>query len=199
MIETLESIFGINGWLVIAIATTILSYFIYLQLVFKRNAVIEALSGIDIQLKQRANLIPNILRIANKFMQHEKELFSEVTRLRERMQKDYNPKDAKAVEKYIQDAQKLDQSMNGFMLKAENYPDLQSSQNMMQAQETYNEIEAQIAAARRFYNSAAINLKNLLDIFPISLIGKIGRIKPYAVYKADAESKKSINASDFLK
>jgi LemA protein len=173
-------------------------YLWYANLIRKRNKTQEALSSIDIHLKKRANLIPNILKIAKKFMEHEKMLFTEVTRLREKLLEDYDQKDVNAVKEHFQAAAKLSEQMNSFMLKAENYPDLTSSQNMLHAQETYNEIEAQIAAARRFYNSAVNELKNSIDIFPGNLIAMLARVKIMPFYEADTAAKKPINIDDFL-
>lgn len=173
-------------------------YLWYAKLIKKRNKTQEALSSIDVQLKKRANLIPNILKMAKKFMEHEKDLFTEVTRLREKVLSDYDTKDATAVKAHLQDAEELSGHMNGLMLKAENYPDLTSSQNMLHAQETYNEVEAQIAAARRFYNSAVNDLKNSVEIFPGNLIAVIAGVKAMPFYEADEAAKKPVNASDFL-
>lgn len=83
-------------------------------------------------------------------MEHEQNIFAEVTALREQLEQSYNRKSTDELQNHLQLTQDLSQKMSGIMLRAENYPELKSNKNMLQAQQTYNEIEAQISAARRF-------------------------------------------------
>jgi LemA protein len=84
------------------------------------------------------------------------------------------------------------------MITVENYPDLKSDQTMLQAQKTYNEIEEQIAAARRFYNSAVTSLNNSIEIFPGNLLANLAKAKIMPFYETDEDSKAPIDASKFL-
>ena len=84
------------------------------------------------------------------------------------------------------------------MGKVEAYPDLKSDASMLQAQKTYNEVEEQIAAARRFYNSAVNNLNNSVQIFPGSVIANMINISEMPFYETDEASKAPVDASDFL-
>lgn len=186
-----------TNYIIIGVALFVI-YIWYAKLIGKRNKALEALSSVDVQLKKRANLLPNILKIAKKFMEHETELFKEVTRLREQLLGDYDKKDSNAVQEHLRAAQELNNNMQGLMIKAENYPDLKSSQNMLEAQEIFNETEEQIAAARRFYNSAVNDLKTSVEIFPGNLIAKLAGVKAMPFYEADEASKKPINAADIL-
>ena len=113
-------------WIVIAAVVIILGgfYLLYVSLVKKKNKVKEASSGIDVQLKKRYDLIPNLLQMASKFMEHEKDLMTEIVRLRtEAMKKDFggNPKEA------IDLANAIDARLHDFWLSVENYPDLKSN------------------------------------------------------------------------
>jgi LemA protein len=173
-------------------------YFWYASIITKRNKCLEALSGIDVQLKKRSNLIPNILKIAKKFMEHEKSLFEEVTKLREKVDQDYDKKDSSQVDEHIKAAEALSSKMNGFMVQVENYPDLKSDQAMNNAQQSYNEVEEQIAAARRFYNSSVNQLRNAIQIFPGNIIANIAGVTDMPFYEADEASKKPVDAADFL-
>jgi LemA protein len=184
--------------IIIILAALALAYFWYASIISKRNKALEALSGIDVQLKKRSNLIPNILKIAKKFMDHEKALFVEVTRLREKLAEGYDQKDPNKVKEHLATAEDLSSKMSGFMVQVENYPDLKSDQTMIQAQQTYNEVEAQISAARRFYNSAVSALRNAIQIFPGNIIAKIAGVSSMPFYEADEESKKPIDASSIL-
>ena len=184
--------------LLIIIAVLIPLYFWYATIISRRNKALESLSGIDVALKNRSDLIPNILTIAKKFMEHEDKVFTEVTRLREQLSRDYNAKNPEEIKQHLALSEELSQQMSSLMLRVENYPDLKSSQNMIQAQQTYNEIEAQISAARRFYNSAVASLRNSIQIFPGNILAMIVRVKEMPLYEADEASKVAIDASKFL-
>ena len=151
------------------------------------------------QLQKRADLIPNILKIAQKFMEHETALFQDITKLRTQALNQYDKNNPEEVKGHLQNAASLSSQMGRFMMNVENYPDLKSNQNMLQAQETYNEVEGQIAAARRFYNSAVEALNTSTQIFPGSLIASMANCKEMPFYKADEEAKEPVDASDYLK
>ena len=150
----------------IAIVVAIL----YIMLISCRNRVQEAMADVDVQLKKRYDLIPNMLNMAAKFMAHEKKLMTELTDLRTKaMQNNFaaNPQEKMELENMLQ------KKLQEFKLSVENYPDLKSNQTMMTAMQSMNEVEEHIAAARRFYNTNVRELKNLVDIFPSSLIAKL--------------------------
>lgn len=184
--------------LAIIIIPLIVLYAIYAGIISKRNKALEALSGVDVQLKKRSNLIPNILKIAKKFMEHEKELMTEIVALREKADSAYDKTDPSAVSKHLAVSEQLSGKVSGFMVKVEAYPNLKSDTSMLQAQKTYNEVEEQIAAARRFYNSAVGELNNAVQIFPGSAIASTINISSMPFYEADEASKAPVDASDFL-
>ncbi|ABV34770.1 LemA family protein [Shewanella sediminis HAW-EB3] len=176
----------------------IIAYLWYVSLVKKRNSVREALSGIDVQLKKRSNLVPNILKIAQKFMDHEKSLLTEITELRAQVEKSYDIGDASAVKEHLVKAELLNGKMGQLMVSVENYPELKSDNTMLQAMQTYNEVEAHISAARRFYNASVTELNNAVEIFPGSIIASMANIKVMPFYEADEASKAPVDASDYL-
>ena len=160
-----------NGWTIALIVLLILFYLIYVGLIQKKNKVKEAFSSIDVQLKKRYDLIPNILVIANKFMEHERGLIESVTKLRAQAVK--MPSDLSSVEDKLKLDSEIQKQMGQLMVSVENYPQLKSDQTMMTAMQTYNEVEEHIAAARRFYNSAVLELNNAVEIFPSSVVALI--------------------------
>ena len=89
--------------------------------------------------------------------------------------------------------------MGQIFVAMENYPQLKSDATMVTAMQTYNEVEEHIAAARRFYNSAANDLKNAVEIFPSSLIASICGIRAVDFFKTEEAERKPINAQDYLK
>lgn len=189
------------SWTVLIIIVVIVGalYAWYAGMIGKRNKALEALSGIDVQLKKRSNLIPNILTIAQKFMDHEKSLLTEITELRAGVDKDYDKKDVGAVQQHLALAEQLSSGMGKLMIAVEAYPDLKSDSVMIQAQQTYNEVEGHISASRRFYNSAVTALNNSVQIFPGSMIANMASITAMPFYEADEASKAPVSASDYLK
>jgi LemA protein len=184
------------------IVSLVLSGFLYtwyIRIIGRRNQALQALSGIDVQLKQRWDLVPNILKLAARFMEHEKSLMSDITALRENAAPSYNPKDAEAVKHHLAASEALGQRMGQLMIKAENYPDMKSDQTMVQAMQTYNEVEAQIAAARRFYNASVTDLNNSVQIFPGNVLAKMAGIAEMPFYETDQVSRGSVNVDDFMK
>ena len=164
----------------------------YVELIKLKNAVKSALSGIDVQLEKRYDLIPNILTIANKFMEHEKELITKITELRAQAVS------VKSVEDKINLDSQITSKMGQLMVNMENYPQLKSDSTMLNAMQTYSEIEEHIAAARRFYNSAVTELNNKVEIFPSSMVASFLNISSYPFFVANPEAQKSVNASDYL-
>lgn|SRR5574344_12508 len=182
---------------VIAVMIIMALYNIYVQLIQKKNKVKEAMGGVDVQLKKRYDLIPNILTIANKFMEHERGLMDDITKLRTQAASLQSTPDT------ISDKIKLDNQiankMGQLMVNVENYPQLKSDQTMIQAMQTYSEVEEHIAAARRFYNSAVNDLNNAVEIFPSSIFAGMMNISSCPFFEAEEAARQSVNATDFFK
>lgn len=174
-------------WLVAGVVLVVL-YLWYATIVKRRNRVTEALGGIDVQLQQRHDLIPNVLTIARRFMEHERTLLNEITELRARAHGQIGERDfAKVGEKFAAEAQ-LGQQMGRLLMLAENYPQARADGPMMEAQRTYAEVETNIAAARRFYNTAVAELSNSVQIFPGPLLMGLAGVRtvPPTFQTADA-------------
>ena len=186
--------------IILAICTVLIvlcGYSMYVAVIQKKNKVFEAFSSIDVQLKKRYDLIPNILTIANKFMEHEKGLMEEVTKLR--TQAMALPNDSNNIGKKFELDSQIRGLMGQIMVAVENYPQLKSDQAMTTAMQTYNEVEEHIAAARRFYNSAVLDLNNAVEIFPSSVIAAMVGVKKQQFFQADESERKAVNAADYLK
>ena len=125
--------------LVVLLGLLFLSYTFYVSLIQKKNKAKEAFSGIDIQLKKRYDLIPNVLQIAKKFMEHERGLLEEIARLRS--QAAGMPANLSNAEQKLNLDNMITGKMGQLMVSVENYPQLKSDQTMMTAMQTYNEQE----------------------------------------------------------
>lgn len=183
--------------IIIGIVIVIL-YAWYAAIISKRNKALQALSTVDVQMKMRLDLVPNILKVAKKFMEHEKQLLTEITALREDAKKDYDKKDQQAVKEHLKAAEELTSKMGQLMVQVEAYPDLKSDKTMVQAMQTYNEVESQISAARRFYNAAVTSLNNAVQIFPGNLIARIANVGEMPFFEAEEAVHKPIDANEFL-
>ena len=175
--------------------------FLYLAYVFvitRKNKVREALAGIDVQLKKRYDLIPNILFIANKFMEHERGLLEDLTKLRTeaiKMKSDFD----NISEKIALDNE-IKNKMGQLMVSVENYPQLKSDQTMIQAMATYSEVEEHIAAARRFYNTAVMDLTNAVEILPSKWFAKkLGITSDLPYFEvSDEKERERVDAKSFF-
>ncbi len=181
---------------VVAAVALVFLYSIYVQVIQKKNNVKEAMSSIDVQLRKRYDLIPNILTIANRYMEHEKGLFEEITALRSRATELRT--DSNTISEKIQLDNAIASKMGQLLVNVENYPQLKADNMMMQAMQTYSEVEEHIAASRRFYNSAVKELNNAAEIFPSSLVAALIGIHPYPFFEADENVRQPINAEDLL-
>lgn len=168
----------------------VLLYIVYATLIMKKNKVREALAGIDVQLKKRYDLIPNILFIANKFMEHERGLLDDITKLRTeavKLKSDFNN-----ISDKINLDNEIQSKMGQLMVSVENYPQLKSDNTMIQAMTTYSEVEEHIAAARRFYNSAVFDLNNAVEILPSKWFAEKLGIKSELPYFEITDKKETV-------
>ena len=184
-------IFGVLALVIIAVL-----YSAYVSVIKKKNKVKEAFSSINVQLKKRYDLIPNILTIANKFMEHERGLMEDLTKLRTEVLS--VPDNYENIERKLDLDNQIKNKMGQLLVSVENYPQLKSDQTMMTAMQTYNEVEEHIAAARRFFNSAVNDLNNAVEIFPTSLFARKLGISTQEFFQVDESETKPVNACDFF-
>ncbi len=139
---------------------------LYNRLVKNQNLVQEGWSGIDVQLKRRADLIPNLIETVKGYLDHERGLLERVTELRAQSLKPSSPGEKGRVEGMLTSA------LGNLFAVAENYPDLKASQNFLELQRALADIEEQLQLSRRYYNGAVRNLNILVDSFPSNLVAR---------------------------
>lgn len=145
--------------------------FVYNGLVRSRQMAEEAWSGIDVQLKRRADLIPNLIETVKGYAAHEKGTFEEVVRLRNQAQ----AVPAGDVAGRAQAEGLLGQALGRVMALAEAYPDLKANQNFSELQATLEGMEGELQMSRRYYNGAARDLNVKVESFPSNLVaGQFG-------------------------
>lgn len=150
--------------------------------------MLEALSSVDVHLNQRHDLIPNIVSLAVRYMAHERSLFTEVTRLREEARQT-TPTTPTALGKRFALEGDLGQRVGQLLVSLEAYPELKADRPVIEAQQTWTEIEAQITASRRFYNAAGDQLNNVIQIFPGAIIAGIAGVSSMPFFEAPAPAR----------
>jgi LemA protein len=154
-------------WIVLAVvAVPVLAFVVIFNgLVVKRNRVENAFSSIDVLLKKRYDLIPNLVATVKGYATHEKEVFEEISRLRAEAMHE-RPRTDRAVALN----NRISELLFGIMGVVEAYPELKANENFLQLQRALNEVEEQISAARRAFNAAVMDLNNAVQMFPSSLV-----------------------------
>jgi LemA protein len=157
------------GVLVVAIVATILAFN---RLVALRQRVDNGWAQIDVQLRRRYDLIPNLVETVQGYAAHERQLFEHVTQARSRAI------DANAVPDQAQAENQITQGLRQLLLVAEAYPDLKANQNFLALQEELTGTESKIAYARQFYNDQVMRLNTLIGSFPTNLLARASRFAP---------------------
>ena len=154
--------------LFIAVAAIILwIIFIYNLFIRDRNLIKEAWSGIDVQLKRRHNLVPNLVETVKGYSKHERNLLEDITRKRSEAAK------VESIREKAPAESDLSGMLKNLFVVAENYPDLKASQNFLDLQNQLVEIEDQLQYARRYYNGAIRNYNIRVESFPSNIIAGI--------------------------
>jgi LemA protein len=162
----------IGGWLVVT----------YNGLIRSRNHVDEAWSDIDVQLKRRYNLIPNLMNTVKGYAEHEKSTFNEVAEARSKAMQAESPAEHAEADNMLQDA------LKSLFAVAEDYPDLKASGNFMHLQEELTDAEDKIQSARRFYNANVREFNTKLQVFPTNLIANMLGFEDREYFDAPEES-----------
>jgi LemA protein len=158
--------------LIIVIALLLLAGLIYVfvrnNMVSLRNQVDEAWSGIDVQLKRRHDLVPNLVESVKGYATHERETFEKVTQARAAAMQAQGPAEASKAESALSSA------LGGLRVVAEQYPELRATENFQQLQRQLSELEDEIQASRRIYNSNVQQYNTRIQQWPWSIIAKQG-------------------------
>lgn len=150
----------------------------YNNLVGLRNRVKNSYAQIDVQLKRRNDLIPNLIETVKGYAGHEKEVLEEVTKARTGVMNATSIEDASAADNQLAGALKT------LFAVAENYPDLKANSNFQQLQSELTDTEDKISYARQFYNDVVLKYNNACQMFPTSIMAKIFRFKPENYFEA---------------
>ena len=162
----------------------------YNSLIKGRNRVDEAFSDIDVQLKRRYDLIPNLMETVKGYAKHEKETFDMVVKARSAAMNVHNQggdlKESAKAENMLTD------TLKSLFAVSENYPDLKANQNFLQLQDELSDTENKIQASRRFYNGNVRDFNTKIQVFPTNLIAGMLNFKNYDFFEAEGKEKENV-------
>ena len=172
-------------WIILAIVVVAAVNFvgIYNSLVQLRNRVKNAWSQIDVQLKRRHDLIPNLIETAKGYMQHERETLDGITQARSQAMS------ADGVGAKSKAEGQLSGAMGKFFLVVENYPDLKANQNFLSLQEELTSTENKIAFSRQGYNDQVLFFNNKIQMFPSNVVAGMFTFKPEEFFEIEDKEK----------
>lgn len=159
---------------------------LYNKLASQKVVVEEAASDIETFLKQRYDMIPNLVEVVKGYAKHEKETFAEVTGLRSKAMS------AGSLEEKMELEGQLEKGLSKIFAIAENYPELKANENFIQLQQTLESLENDIQKSRRYYNGAARDFNTMIVVFPNSIIANMFNFKKVAFFEATEEEKKNV-------
>ena len=179
--------------IVFLVGVALIGVLLYNSLISKKNQVDNAFASVDVLLKKRTDLIPNLVSTVQNYMQYEKNTLVELTRLRSRAMSGQVSADER-----VELENKISRSIGGLLVAVENYPELKANQNFMQLQGALNEIEEQISAARRFYNSAVTDYNNAVEMFPTNLIAGQMNYRLKRVFEINEQERQNVNIKNLF-
>ncbi|MBN2138715.1 MAG: LemA family protein [Sedimentisphaerales bacterium] len=180
---------GIIGAIIVVVLLFVIG--VYNALVRLRNQVDNSWSQIDVQLKRRHDLIPNLMETAKGYMKHERETFEAITQARAAAMGANNVADAAKAEGALGEA------LSKFMLVVENYPDLKANQNFLSLQEELTSTENKISFARQSYNDQVLGFNNKIQMFPSNIVAGMFAFTKRDFFEIEDASQREVPKVDF--
>jgi len=178
--------------IVVVVVVLIIAWFFwgtYNSLVKGRVRVKEAYAGIDVQLKRRSSLIPNLVETVKGYAAHEKEVFESVTQARAGLMNAQGPAASAQADNM------LTQALGKLFAVAEAYPDLKANQNFLELQRELTDTEDKIAYARQFYNTNVSSFNQKIQVFPNVLLAGMFHFEAAEFYEAEEAARQDVNVS----
>lgn len=174
--------------IVLVIAGVFLYYTLRNGLIAKKNQIENAFASIDVLLKKRCDLIPNLVASVQQYMQFEQKTLVEISRLRSRAMSGQVNGNAR-----VELENQISRSIGNIMVAVEAYPELKANESFRQLQGALNEVEEQLSAARRFYNSAVTDYNNGVEMFPTSMIASSMNYQLKKVFEATEQERQNVD------
>ena len=183
-----------TGVIILLIIIAVVVLFVismYNSLIQLRNRVKNAWSQIDVQLKRRHDLIPNLIETVRGYMKHEREIMENVTKYRSQAM------DAKTVGEKSQAEGLLSGALGQLRVQVENYPDLKANQNFLALQEELTSTENKISFSRQSYNDQVLFYNNKIQMFPSNIIAGMFNFKQEEFFQVEDEKERAVPKVDF--
>ncbi len=183
------------GWVLLAVLAALAGFVVvlYNRLVKSKQMVEEGWSGISVQLKRRSDLIPNLLAAVKGYMAHEKGVLERVTEMRAKAQAAEGGDPAERA--------KAEGALSGALMRLfavmENYPDLKANQNVIDFQNSLEDIENHLQMARRYYNGAVRNLNVMVESFPSNFIANYFQFRKAEYFELDDDQDRAVPRVEF--
>ena len=180
-------------WIAIGVVVLLVLIFILIRnsIIASRNRVDEAWSGIDVQLKRRHDLVPNLVEAVKGYATHERETFEKVTEARAEAMRAHGPAESGPAEA------QLTSLLGDLRAVAEQYPELRATENFQQLSRNLSEIEDEIQASRRIYNSNVQAYNTKIQVFPNSIVANSGGFTPREFFSIDDPAERSVPQVSF--
>lgn len=172
--------------IVVAVLLVIFLVSTYNGLIVLKTRIQEALSGIDVQLKRRTDLIPNLVETVKGYAKHEKSVFENVTKARSSLMS------AGSLQEKADANNQLSTALKSLFAVAEAYPDLKASTNFQDLQRQLEDTEDKVAYSRQFYNSNVLDFNTKVQVFPSNIIASMLGFKPAEFFAATEEERKKV-------
>lgn len=178
-------------WAIIALVAVVILAFIYYynKFVVKDNRIDNSLAQIDVQLKRRADLIPNLIEIVKGYAKHEKSIMEDVTKARKALLS------AKDLPGRVKANDGLESALKSIFALAENYPNLKANENFIQLQNELSATEDKIAYSRQYYNDTILDFNNSIKVIPGKLFASLYNIKERPFLEIAPEERKPVKVS----
>lgn len=172
----------------VAIIILVLIFIIlYNQLIREKHQIDNAFSTVDVILRKRYDLIPNLVETVKAYSKHEQAVYSSITALRVQALQTQDKDEIVKLDKDISDG------INDILLLAENYPELKASENYLELQKSLEKMENELSAARRTYNAAVTEYNISTETFPTNIIAKLFRFRKRNLFSVEEKIRNSLN------
>ncbi|MBS3072435.1 LemA family protein [Candidatus Pacearchaeota archaeon] len=172
--------------LIIVVLIALIFIYYYNRFVVQGNRIDNALSQIDVQLKRRVDLIPNLIETVKGYAKHEKEIMSDVTNARKALLA------AKDLKSKVKADNQLESALKSIFALAENYPQLRANENFKQLQEELSATEDKIAYSRQYYNDTILDFNNSIKVFPGKVFAGLYKVKARPFVEIAPEERKLV-------
>lgn len=174
--------------LIMLLSIPLIIALLYNSLVVKKNQADKAFATIDVLLKKRCDLIPNLVAVVKNYAKFEQQTLTEIANLRSRI---VSGRAAGGTRVDLEN--QISSAIGNILVALEAYPDLQANQNFIQLQESLNETEEQISAARRFYNTSVTEYNNAVEMFPTNLIAAAMSYRLKRLFETNQQDRRNVD------